>query len=124
MQKKIATGGGAAEVEQVNGVKLAARNLGEVPARDLKGLAEAIGKQIGSGVVALVSTADGKASIVVGVSLRSDREDQRGRSGADGVGCGRRQGRRRAAPDMAQAGGPDGSRADEALAAIRGALAS
>ena len=54
--------------EEVGGVKLAARNLGEVPARDLKGLAEAIGKQIGSGVVALVSTAEGKASIVVGVS--------------------------------------------------------
>ena len=49
-------------------MKLAARNLGEVPARDLKGMAEAIGKQIGSGVVALVSTAEGKASIVVGVS--------------------------------------------------------
>jgi alanyl-tRNA synthetase len=68
LQKKLATGGGAAEVEEIGGVKLAARNLGEVPPRDLKGLADAIGKQLGSGVVALVSTAEGKASIVVGVS--------------------------------------------------------
>ena len=68
LQRKLATGGSASEVEEVKGVKLAARNLGEVPARDLKGLADAIGKQLGSGVVALVSTAEGKASIVVGVS--------------------------------------------------------
>ncbi|HJS85801.1 MAG TPA: alanine--tRNA ligase, partial [Acetobacteraceae bacterium] len=67
-QRKLATGGGDAQVEDVAGVKLAARNLGEVPARELKGLADAIGKQLGSGVVALVSTAEGKASIVVGVS--------------------------------------------------------
>ena len=68
MQKKLATGGTAAEIETIAGIKLAARNMGEVPARDLKGLAEAIGKQIESGVVALVSTTEGKASIVVGVS--------------------------------------------------------
>ena len=120
LQRKLATGGGGAEVEEVNGVKLAARNLGEVPARDLKGLADAIGKQIGSGVVALVSTAEGKASIVVGVS-----PDLTGRFNAvelvraasaavGGKGGGGR-------PDMAQAGGPDGAQADAALAAVRGA---
>jgi len=102
-------------------VKLAARNLGEVPARDLKGLAEAVGKQMESGIVALVSTAEGKASIVVGVS-----KDLIGRFSAvdlvraasaavGGKGGGGR-------PDMAQAGGPDGTRADEALAAVRSAL--
>src|ERR1700730_4131718 len=63
-----ATGGSSAAVEQVNGIPLSARDMGETPARDLKGLAEAIGKQMGSGVVALVSSAEGKASIVVGVS--------------------------------------------------------
>ncbi len=121
LQRRLATGGSAAEVQEVNGVKLAARNLGEVPARDLKGLADAIGKQLGSGVVALVSTAEGKASIVVGVS-----QDLTGRFNAvelvraasaavGGKGGGGR-------PDMAQAGGPDGARADAALAAVRGAL--
>jgi alanyl-tRNA synthetase len=122
LQKKLATGGSAAELEHVAGVTLAARNLGEVPARDLKGLADAIGKQIGSGVVALVSTAEGKASIVVGVS-----PDLAGRFNAvdlvrvasaavGGKGGGGR-------PDLAQAGGPDAAAADGALEAVRLALA-
>ena len=121
LQRKLATGGSGSEVEEVNGVKLAARNLGEVPARDLKGLADAISKQIGSGVVALVSTAEGKASIVVGVS-----QDLTGRYNAvelvraASVAVGGKGGGGR--PDMAQAGGPDGTRADAALAAVRGAL--
>ena len=123
LQKKLATGGGSEAVEEVNGVKLAARNMGEVPARDLKGLADAIGKQLGSGVVALVYTAEGKASIVVGVS-----PDLAGkvsavdlvRAAAAAVG-GKGGGGR---PDLAQAGGPDGSKADEALAAIRTVLAA
>lgn len=123
LQRKLATGGGAAEAEAVGDVTLAARNLGDVPPRELKGLADAIGKQIGSGVVALVSTAEGKASIVVGVS-----PDLAGRFNAvelvraasaavGGKGGGGR-------PDLAQAGGPDASRADEALAAVRAALAA
>jgi alanyl-tRNA synthetase len=123
LQKKLATGGSAAEVEEVGGVKFAARNLGEVPPRDLKNIAEAIGKQIEAGVVALVSTAEGKASIVVGVS-----PDLTGRFSAvdlvrvasaavGGKGGGGR-------PDLAQAGGPDAGRADAALDAVRAALAA
>jgi len=123
LQKKLATGGGGAEIEDVGGVKFSARNMGEVPARDLKGLAEAIREQLGSGVVALVSTAEGKASIVVGVSSDltprfSAVELVRAASAAvGGKGGGGR-------PDMAQAGGPEGGRADEALAAVRSALAA
>ena len=122
LQKKLATGGTAAEIETIAGIKLAARNMGEVPARDLKGLAEAIGKQIESGVVALVSTTEGKASIVVGVS-----SDLTGRFNAvelvrvasaavGGKGGGGR-------PDLAQAGGPEGHHAEAALAAVRAAMA-
>jgi alanyl-tRNA synthetase len=121
LQKKLATGGGAADVEDVNGVKLAARNLGEVPARELKGLADAIGKQLGSGVVALVSTAEGKASIVVGVSadlIGRFNAVELVRAGSAAVG-GKGGGGR---PDMAQAGGPDGGQADAALEAVRAAL--
>jgi alanyl-tRNA synthetase len=121
LQKKLATGGTATAVEDVNGVKLSARNMGEVPAKDLKGLADAILKQQENGVVALVSTAEGKASIVVAVS-----SDLTGRINAvdlvraasaavGGKGGGGR-------PDLAQAGGPQGDRADEALAAVRAAL--
>jgi alanyl-tRNA synthetase len=122
LQKKLATGGGAAAVEDIAGVIFSARNLGEVPARDLKGLAEAIGKQIESGVVALVSTAEGKASIVVGVSpdltSRFSAVDlvRAASAAVGGKGGGGR-------PDMAQAGGPDGDKAEAALEAVRAALA-
>ncbi len=121
LQKKLATGGSAAAIEDIGGVKFSARNMGEVPPRDLKGIAEAIGKQMESGVVALVSTAEGKASIVVGVSAdlvgRFNAVDlvRVAAAAVGGKGGGGR-------PDMAQAGGPDGARADEALAAVRGAL--
>jgi alanyl-tRNA synthetase len=121
LQKKLATGGASAEIEQIAGVRLAARNLGDVPARDLKGLAEAIAKQIESGIVALVSTAEGKASIVVSVSpdltARFSAVDLvRAASGAvGGKGGGGRA-------DLAQAGGPEGGRAEAALAAVRAAL--
>ena len=118
LQKKLATGGSAAEIEDVNGVRLAARHVGEVAPRELKGLADAIGRQLGSGVVALVSTAEGKASIVVGVS-----PDLTGRFNAvelvraASAAVGGKGGGGRA--DLAQAGGPDGSRAEAALSAVR-----
>ncbi|MBV8616237.1 MAG: alanine--tRNA ligase, partial [Acetobacteraceae bacterium] len=122
-QRKLATGGGAAQVEDVAGVRLAARNLGEVPARELKGLADAIGKQLGSGVVALVSTAEGKASIVVGVSPDlTDRFNAVDLVRAASAAVGGKGGGGRA--DLAQAGGPDGGRAEAALEAVRGLLAA
>ena len=123
LQRRLATGGAAAEIEDLAGVKLAARNLGEVPPRELKGLADVIGRQLGSGVVALVSTAEGKASIVVGVSpdlvARFSAVDlvRAGSAAVGGKGGGGR-------PDLAQAGGPDAAAADAALAAIRQQIAS
>ena len=122
LQKKLATGGGAAAAEEVGGVLLAARDLGEVPARDLKGLAEVILKQQAGGVVALVSSAEGKASIVVAVApeltARFSAVDlvRAASAAVGGKGGGGR-------PDMAQAGGPDAGRAAEALAAVRAMLA-
>lgn len=123
LQRKLATGATAAAIEQVAGVALAARNLGDVPPRDLKGMAEAIGTEMGSGVVAVVSTAEGKASIVVRVS-----QDLAGRLNAvdlvraASVALGGKGGGGR--PDLAQAGGPDAAAADEALEAIRSELAA
>ena len=121
LRRQLATGGSAAAVETVNGIALSARDMGETPARDLKGLAEAIGKQMGSGVVALVSSAEGKASIVIGVS-----PDLIGRVNAvdlvrkAAVAVGGKGGGGR--PEMAQAGGPEGGKTAEALAAVRAAL--
>ncbi len=123
LQKKLATGGAAATVETIGDVALAARNLGDIPPKDLKGVAEAIGTGMGSGVVAVVSTAEGKVSVVVRVSedlvARFNAVDLvRAASAAmGGKGGGGR-------PDLAQAGGPDADQADAALAAVRAALAA
>ncbi len=121
LQKKLATGAAATEVEALGGTTLAARNLGDVPARDLKGLADTIRQQTEAGVVALVSTAEGKASIVVAVAPDlAGRFDavQLVREASAAVG-GRGGGGR---PDLAQAGGPDAARADAALDAVRNLL--
>ncbi len=121
LQRKLATGSGAPELEEIAGIPLAARNVGEVAGKELRGLVEAIAKGVGSGVVAVVSTADGKASIAVGVSQdlvkRVSAVDlvRAASAAVGGKGGGGR-------PEMAQAGGPDAGRADDALEAIRAAL--
>ncbi len=79
-------------------------------------------KEIGSGVVALVATSDGKASLVVGVTddltPRLSAVDLV-RIGAEVLG-GKGGGGR---ADMAQAGGPDAGKAEAALAAVERAVA-
>jgi alanyl-tRNA synthetase len=120
-RKQMATGGGAQTVKQVNGVAYAGRVLDGVPAKDLKGMADEIKKQIGSGVVALVSAEGGKASLVVAVTqdltARLSAVDlvRLGSEALGGKGGGGR-------PDMAQAGGPDATQAEAALAKIEAAL--
>jgi alanyl-tRNA synthetase len=126
-RRALAMGGGAAraagdEAKSVNGIKYVARVLADVPARDLKPLADELKKKVGSGVVAVVSSSEGKASIVVGVTddlvKRVSAVDlvRVGSAALGGQGGGGR-------PDMAQAGGPDASRAEAALAEIEKALA-
>ena len=130
-RKKLAMGGGAGSgaatggngVREVAGAKLMARAVEGVETKDLKSLVDDGKKQIGSGVVAIVGvTGDGKAGVVVGVtadltSRFSAVELVRVASEAlGGKGGGGR-------PDMAQAGGPDGGKADAALAAIEKAMA-
>ena len=123
LQRKLATGSGAAAVEQVGGIDLALRNLGDVPPRELKGMAEAIAGSMEGGIVAVVSTAEGKASVVVRVSpdltARLSAVDLVRAASAvlGGKGGGGR-------PDLAQAGGPDASAANAALDAVRSAVAA
>src|SRR5580704_6563272 len=126
-KKKLAMGGGARSdgadgVRMVGDVKLLARAVSGVDIKDLKSLADEGKRQLGSGVVALVATSeDGKASIVVGVTpdlmARFSAVDLVRKASAvlGGKGGGGK-------PDMAQAGGPDGTKADAALAAIAAAL--
>jgi alanyl-tRNA synthetase len=130
-RKKLAMGGGAAAsngagavgVREVGDVKLMARAVEGIEMKDLKSLADDGKKQLGSGVVAIVGvTEDGKAGVVVGVT--SDLTSRYNavelvRVASEALG-GKGGGGR---PDMAQAGGPDGAKADAALAAIERAMA-
>ena len=101
----------------IAGITTVLRQVEGVSAKDLKSLADDAKAKIGSGVVAFVAVADGKASLVVGVTddltARISAVDLV-RLGAEALG-GKGGGGR---PDMAQAGGPDGARAGDALAAI------
>ena len=125
LRRKIAVGGGAGggapEVQQIAGIAFAARILQDVPAKELKPLTDSLKSQIGSGVVCVVSISDGKASIVVGVTddltgrLNAVDLVRAGSAALGGKGGGGR-------PNMAQAGGPDGAAADQALSAIETAL--
>ena len=125
-RRKLAMGGGATAqsdgIRSVGDVKLLARAVEGIDLKDLRSLADEGKKQVGSGVVAIVGvTGEGKAGLVVGVTAdltaRFSAVDLV-RAGAEALG-GKGGGGR---PDMAQAGGPDGSKADAALEAIAAAL--
>ncbi|HUZ66897.1 MAG TPA: alanine--tRNA ligase [Beijerinckiaceae bacterium] len=126
-RKKLAMGAGATgqpeALRDVGGIKLFARAVSGVEMKDLKSLADEAKASLGSGVVAIIGVAaDGKAGVVVGVTkdlidrfsavdlVRVASEHLGGKGGG---------GR----PDLAQAGGPDGAKADQALAALAEALA-
>jgi len=122
-RKKLAMGGGGAVSgpEEVNGVKFIGKVV-DVPAKDLKGLADEAKKSIGSGVVVFVATAEGKATVVVGVTDDLTKRFPAGElvtKAVQAVGGAKGGGR----PDMAQGGGPDGSKAADAIAAVKAALA-
>jgi alanyl-tRNA synthetase len=128
VKKKLAMGGGSSGgagadgLRTVGDVRLMARAVEGIELKDLRGLADEGKKQVGSGVVAIVGvTGEGKAGLVVGVTAdltgRFNAVDL-ARKGAEALG-GKGGGGR---PDMAQAGGPDGSKAAAALAAIEAAL--
>jgi alanyl-tRNA synthetase len=124
LKKQLALGGGSgasAAPEEINGIKLIARVLDGVDGKGLRGVAEDFRKQVGSGVVALIGVTDGKAAVTVAAT--SDVTDKV--NAADlaraavlamgGQGAGGKA-------DFAQGGAPDGSKAEDGLAAIRAAL--
>ena len=104
-------------------MKLMARAVEGIEMKDLKSLADDGKKQIGSGVVAIVGvTGDGKAGVVVGVTTDlTSRYNAVDLARVASVVLGGKGGGGR--PDMAQAGGPDGAKADAALSAIEKAMA-
>lgn len=124
VKRKLAMGGGggqAAGPEEIAGVKLIARVADGVGGKDLRGLVDEAKSQLGSGIVVFIGVNEGKAGVAVGVT--KDLTDKYSavelvRVAAEAVG-GKGGGGR---PDMAQAGGPDGSKAESALDAVRAAL--
>lgn len=125
-KKALALGGGASsgpDIEKIADFAFIGQVLNDVNPKDLRGLADAAKKKLGSGVVAFIAVNDGKAAVLVGVT-----DDLTGhisavdlvRTGAAALG-GKGGGGR---ADMAQAGGPDGDKADMALDQIRSALAN
>jgi alanyl-tRNA synthetase len=131
-KKQIALGGGGGAgassgeagggIKTVGKVKLIARTVQGLNPKDLRGLIDDGKKQVGSGIVAIVGvTEDGKAGLAVGVTddlTKTWSAVDLVRAGAEALG-GKGGGGR---PDMAQAGGPDGSRAGAALEAIEARL--
>ena len=119
-------GGGAtksegAAPEQVNGHKFLGQVVEGLDPKDLRATVDEMKKRLGSGIGVLVAVNDGRASVAVGVT-----DDLAGQVSAvdlvkaavatlGGQGGGGR-------PDMAQGGGPDGSKANDALDAVRDAL--
>ena len=125
-KKQLAMGGGSAanagpEPEQINGHKFAGQVVEGLDSKGLRAAVDEMKKRLGSGIGALIAVNEGRASVAVGVT-----DDLAGQVSAvelvkaavaalGGQGGGGR-------PDMAQGGGPDGSKAKEAIAAIKDAL--
>jgi len=126
-KRRLAMGGGeggsAGDVREIAGIKYLGKALAGIDAKDLKGLADEGKTSLGSGVVTLVGVSeDGKASAVVAVTADlTDRFSAVDLVRIAAAALGGKGGGGR--PDMAQAGGPDGSKANDALEAVAAALA-
>jgi alanyl-tRNA synthetase len=123
-KKALALGGGAggsAEPEDVGGIKFLGQTFDGLDPKELRGLANDAKQQLGSGIAAFVTVNDGRASVLVTVTddltARFSAVDLV-RTGVETLGGQGGGGK----PEMAQGGGPDGSKAGEAIAAIKALL--
>jgi alanyl-tRNA synthetase len=125
-RKALAMGGGGAKQdpaapEDVNGHQFLGQVVEGLDPKDLRSTVDTMKKRVGSGVAALVAVNDGRASVAVGVTddlaaqVSAVELVKAAVAALGGQGGGGR-------PDMAQGGGPDGSKANEAVAAVRDAL--
>ncbi len=123
-KRKLALGGGGATPagpEVINGVNLIARVADGVGGKDLRMLVDEAKAKLGSGVVIFVGIEGGKAGVAIGVTAnltsRFSAVELVKLAAAElgGQGGGGRA-------DMAQAGGPDVTKADAALDVVRAAL--
>jgi alanyl-tRNA synthetase len=125
-KKALALGGGggkaeAAGPEQVGGTNFVGQVIDGLDPKELRGLVDEAKARIASGVAVMVAVKDGRASVAVGVTAdlvgRFSAVDlvKQAVAALGGQGGGGR-------PDMAQGGGPDGAKADDAVAVVRAAL--
>jgi alanyl-tRNA synthetase len=126
-RRQLAMGGstasGSADAhEVVNGINFMGKIVTGVSPKDLKPMVDEAKKRLVSGIVAFISVDDeGKGSVVVGVTddlTGSKNAVDLVRTASEAMG-GKGGGGR---PDMAQAGGPEGAKAEVAIAAVRAAL--
>ena len=123
LKKTLASGGTSAkdEAEVVNGVKFVGKVISDVHPKELKAFIDEMSQNIGSGVMVLATDKDGKASIVVGVTKDLTNKYNAvdlvriASATVGGQGGGGR-------PDMAQAGGPDASKLQDAFNEVKKAL--
>ena len=126
-KKALAMGSGGADgeaaVEDVGGTAFIGQCLEGLDPKELRGLIDQAKAKLGEGVAAVITVNDGKASVAVGVtaSLQGQVDPVALVRAAVAVLGGQGGGGR---PDMAQGGGPDGSKAGEALDAIKASLLS
>jgi len=126
-KKALALGGGSGQAqaadEEVNGVKFAGQVLEGLDPKELRGLLDQAKQRLGSGVAVIVAVNDGKASLAAAVTedlIAKVSAVDLVRAGVEALG-GKGGGGR---PDMAQGGGPDGSKAGDAIAAAKAVLAA
>ena len=118
------SGGAKAETadEDVGGVKFSGQVIDGLDAKELRGLLDQAKQRLGSGVAVIVAVNDGKASIAAAVTddltAKVSAVDLV-RAGVEALG-GKGGGGR---ADMAQGGGPDGTKAADAIAAAKAVLA-
>ena len=127
LRKRLAVSGAVSgklpNYTKISGINFLGKIFDDVPARELKGLADEFIAQMGSGVVALVSTNEGKVSLVVGITedltdnLNAVDLVRLGSAVVGGKGGGGR-------PDMAQAGGSDVNKGADAINTIKDAIAA
>ena len=124
-KKVLARGGGANGAaigpEDIDGVAFIGQVLDGFETKGLRGAVDDARQRLGSGVAVMVAVNDGRASIAVGMTdnlvgrYNAVELLKRAVTIVGGQGGGGR-------PDMAQGGGPDGSKAAEAIDAVREAL--
>ena len=108
----------SSKAEEINGVKLLVSELTGVEPKMLRTMVDDLKNQLGSTIVVLATVADGKVSLIAGVS--KDVTDRVKAGELVGMVAQQVSGKGGGRPDMAQAGGTDASALPAALASVKG----